>query len=74
MAIDFEPAPSSLEAIAYYRRLALEQMRPLSRAADEHEHAPPQAWIDHYWNVVRKQSPAGSGPSDGFVRVCMQAE
>jgi acyl-CoA dehydrogenase len=74
VAIDFEPAPSSREAIAYYRRLALEQMRPLSRAADEHEHAPPQAWIDHYWNVVRRQSPAGAGPSDGFVRVCMQAE
>jgi acyl-CoA dehydrogenase len=74
VAIDFEPAPSSLEAIAYYRRLALEHMRPLSREADEREHAPPQAWIDHYWNVVRKQSPGGSGPSDGFVRVCMQAE
>jgi acyl-CoA dehydrogenase len=74
MAIDFEPAASSREAIDYYRRLALEQMRPLSRAADQHEHTPPQEWIDHYWNVVRRESPGGSGPSDGFVRVCMQAE
>jgi acyl-CoA dehydrogenase len=74
VAIDFEPAPSSREAVAYYRRLALEQMRPLSRSADEHEHAAPQEWIDHYWNVVRREAPAGSGPSDGFVRVCMQAE
>jgi acyl-CoA dehydrogenase len=74
MAIDFEPAPSSHEAIAYYRRLALEQMRPLSRAADDHQDAALQQWIDHYWNTVRRQSPSGSGPSDGFVRVCMQAE
>jgi acyl-CoA dehydrogenase len=74
VAIDFEPAESSRKAVEYYRRVALEHMRPLSRQADEHEHAPPSAWIDHYWNVVRKQVPATSGPSDAFVRVCMQAE
>jgi acyl-CoA dehydrogenase len=74
MAIDFEPAPSSREAIAYYRRLALEQMRPLSRGSDEHDSGAVEQWIDHYWNTVRRQSPSGSGPSDGFVRVCMQAE
>ena len=76
MAIDFALTPSSEESREYYQRLARERMRPISRRYDEHEHARPDEWIDHYWNVVRHEAPRGGkgDASDGFVRTCIQAE
>jgi acyl-CoA dehydrogenase len=76
MAIDFELTPASVESRDYYHRLAIERMRPISRRYDEHEHARPDEWIDHYWKVVRHEAPRGSrgGASDGFIRTCIQAE
>ena len=73
--ISFDPTDNSLQARAFYRRLALEQMRPLSRKYDEEEHALPIEWVEYYWNNARSGAPGDpGGPSDGFVQVCMQAE
>jgi acyl-CoA dehydrogenase len=75
MPICFEPAPSTLAAREHYHRMALEQMRPLSRRYDEQEHAFPREWVDYFWKEGRKGA-GGSweGPQDGMVRVCVQAE
>jgi acyl-CoA dehydrogenase len=76
MPISFDPAPNTLIARDYYHRVALEQMRPLSRKYDDEEHAIPQAWIDWFWREGRK-GPQGldwKGPQDGMIRVCVQAE
>ncbi len=48
-------------------------MRPISRKYDDDEHALPREWVDFYWKEGRK-APQWSGQSDGFVRVCVQAE
>jgi acyl-CoA dehydrogenase len=73
MAICFETTENTRQARAYYHTMALEQMRPVSRKYDEDEHALPREWVDYYWNHGRR-APAWSGQSDGFVRVCVQAE
>lgn len=73
--ISFEPTENSLRAREFYRRMALEQMRPVSRRYDEDEHALPIEWVDYYWNEGRKGAPGSvAGPTDGFVQVCIQAE
>jgi acyl-CoA dehydrogenase len=73
--ISFEPTENSLRARDFYRRMALEQMRPVSRRYDEDEHALPVEWVDYYWTEGRKGAPGSiSGPTDGFVQVCIQAE
>jgi len=73
--ISFEPTENSLRAREFYRRMALEQMRPVSRRYDEDEHALPVEWVDYYWREGRKGAPGSvSGPTDGFVQVCIQAE
>jgi acyl-CoA dehydrogenase len=59
----------------FYRRMALEQMRPISRRYDEEEHALPIEWVDYYWKHGRGGAPGDpTGATDGFVQVCIQAE
>ena len=73
--ISFDPTENSLQARAFYRRMALEQMRPISRKYDEQEHALPTEWVDYYWNHARMGAPGTiGGQTDGFVQVCIQAE
>jgi len=73
--ISFDPTENSALARAFYRRMALEQMRPISRKYDEEEHALPVEWIEYYWRNARGGAPGSpGGPSDGFVQVCIQAE
>ncbi|HTO07260.1 MAG TPA: acyl-CoA dehydrogenase family protein [Myxococcota bacterium] len=73
--ISFDPTENSLQARAFYRRMALEQMRPISRKYDEQEHALPSEWVEYYWNHARSGAPGLiGGQSDGFVQVCIQAE
>jgi len=73
--ISFEPTENSQRAREFYRRMALEQMRPVSRRYDEEEHALPTEWVDYYWKEGRKGAPGNlGGATDGFVQVCIQAE
>src|SRR5262245_21731449 len=76
MAISFEPSENTQRAREHYRRMALEQMRPISRRYDEHEHALPREWVDFFWAHGRSGAPGGEfgGQSDGMVQVCVQAE
>ena len=75
MAIDFSPSENTIRAREYYRKIALERMRPISRYYDDHEHERPDEWIDFYWNRARGGPPRDhQAPSDGFVQVCVQAE
>lgn len=75
MAIDFSPSKNTVLAREYYRKIALERMRPISRHYDDHEHERPDEWIDFYWNHARGGPPRDHGaPGDGFVQVCVQAE
>jgi acyl-CoA dehydrogenase len=75
MPISFDPTPNTLAARDHYRRMALEQMRPISRKYDELEHEAPSEWIDYYWKEGRKGPKSEwSGAGDGFVQVCVQAE
>lgn len=75
MPISFEPSEGSLRAQAHYQKVALEQMRPISRKYDLEEHVLPREWVDYWWSEGRwgpKGPPAAS--NDGFVTVCLQAE
>jgi acyl-CoA dehydrogenase len=73
--ISFDPTENSLKARDWYRKMALEQMRPISRKYDEEEHALPVEWVDWYWNHARSGAPGNPvGATDGFVQVCIQAE
>ena len=73
--ISFDPTENSARAREFYRRIALERMRPLSRRYDEDEHALPHEWVEFYWNEGRKGAPGNiAGQTDGFVQVCIQAE
>lgn len=76
MPISFELTPNSHTAREYFNEMARNQMRPLSRRYDDQEHAFPQEWIDYYWQQGRAGPPGMdfSGPGDGFVQVCIQAE
>ncbi len=73
MPISFELTENTLAARDFYRTMAREQMRPISRRYDEDEHTLPQEWVDYYWKHGRR-GPAWSGASDGFIRICVQAE
>jgi acyl-CoA dehydrogenase len=76
LAISFDLTENTLHARAYYHGVAQDQMRPISRKYDEEEHAFPQEWVDFFWKHGRKGPQGGpkGGASDGFVRVCVQAE
>jgi acyl-CoA dehydrogenase len=75
MAIGFDPAPNTANAQQHYRKIALEQMRPISRKYDEQEHEMPWEFVRFMWDRGRTGF-IGSfeGPNDGFVQVCVQAE
>jgi len=74
--IAFEPADSTRMARDYYRKVALERMRPISRKYDDREHELPTEWVEWYWENAREgpPRPGDSGERDGFVQVCVQAE
>jgi acyl-CoA dehydrogenase len=75
MPISFELSRNSVLARDHYNKIAHEQMRPISRAADTGEHELPQQWVDFWWNEGRKGAPGDpTAPGDGFVTVCIQAE
>jgi acyl-CoA dehydrogenase len=76
MPISFDPAPNTRIARDYYHRMALEQMRPISRKYDDEEHAFPREWVEWFWREGRKGPPDldWKGPQDGMIRVCVQAE
>ena len=75
MAIDFEPTENTRLAREHFRRIAVEQMRPVSRKYDDQEHDLPKEWVDWYWRHGRGAAPRDeSGPADGMVQVCVQAE
>ena len=74
MPISFELTEAARGARDHFHRMAAEQMRPISRQYDEHEHDLPREWVDWYWKVGRKGGPLVAGPGDGMVQVCMQAE
>ncbi len=74
MPISFELTEAARVAREHFHRMAAEQMRPISRQYDDHEHDLPREWVDWYWQVGRKGGPLVAGPGDGMVQVCMQAE
>ena len=74
MAISFELAESSVLARDHYRKVAMEQMRPISRKYDLQEHDLPTEWVDYWWNEGRSANPAGGRFDDGMIQVCIQAE
>ena len=76
MPISFELTENAEKSRAFYHQVAEEQMRPISRKYDDHEHALPTEWVDFYWREGRSGPPKTdlAGPGDGFVQVCVQAE
>jgi acyl-CoA dehydrogenase len=76
MPISFDLTPNSQRARAHYHEMAEQHMRPVSRKYDDREHELPREWVDHFWRNGRG-GPTGldpTGPGDGFVQVCVQAE
>jgi acyl-CoA dehydrogenase len=76
MAISFDLTPNSQRSREHYHEMAERHMRPISRKYDDAEHELPSEWVDYYWKEGRG-GPSGvdlSGPGDGFVQVCVQAE
>ena len=75
MTISFEPTENTRLSQQHYHGVALEQMRPISRKYDEHEHDLPQEWVDFWWKQGRKGPKQKlDQPTDGMVTVCIQAE
>ena len=75
MAVDFELSQNARTSQAHYRRIALEQMRPISRKYDDLEHEMPSEWVDFWWREGRRGPDLDpDGGSDGMVQVCVQAE
>jgi acyl-CoA dehydrogenase len=74
MTISFEPTENSKVAQAHYHKIAVEQMRPISRKYDLQEHALPTEWVDYFWKHGREGAGRVDGPGDGFIQVCIQAE
>ncbi len=74
MPISFALTENTQLAREHFHRIALEQMRPLSRKYDLQEHELPREWVDWYWEHGRAGAPRVEGPSDAFVQVCIQAE
>lgn len=74
MTIAFDPAPNTVKAQEHYRKIALEQMRPISRKYDEQEHEMPWEFVRFMWDKGRSMIGSFEGPNDGFVQVCVQAE
>ncbi len=75
MAISFEPTENTVAAKQHFNRIALEQMRPISRKYDENEGEVPTEWVEWWWHTGRKQTSGKlDGASDGFIQACVQAE
>jgi acyl-CoA dehydrogenase len=76
VAICFEPSENTRRAAEFYRRIAIEQMRPISRHYDVHEHEAPTEWIDFFWRHGRMgpQRAETAVEGDGMVQICVQAE
>jgi acyl-CoA dehydrogenase len=75
MAIDFELSETSVISKNHYNKVALDQMRPISRKYDEEEHTLPTEWVDFWWKEGRMGAPSrADSPGDGMVTVCIQAE
>ena len=74
MPISFDKAENSIAAEAYYRGVALERMRPISRKYDDNEHDLPKEWVEWFWNEGRQGAGRVDGVGDGFIQVCIQAE
>ena len=74
MAISFALTENTQQAQQFFRGIAREQMRPISRRYDVDEHALPTEWVNWYWNNGRGEAPTVGGPSDGFVQICVQTE
>jgi acyl-CoA dehydrogenase len=76
MPISFDLTPNSEVSRAHYHEMAVQHMRPISRKYDDQEHTLPREWVDYYWEHGRGGPPKTdlSGPGDGFVQVCVQAE
>ncbi|MBW2293329.1 MAG: acyl-CoA dehydrogenase family protein [Deltaproteobacteria bacterium] len=75
MAISFDATPNTVEAKAFYNKIAIEQMRPLSRKYDDLEGEVPTEWVDWWWETGRKGAPGRIGrEGDGFIQVCVNAE
>ena len=74
MTISFDPAPNTVSAKAFYNQIALEQMRPISRKYDDQEHEMPWEFVRFMWEHGRNPAGSFTGPTDGFVQVCVQAE
>jgi len=75
MPISFDPTDNTIQAKDYFNKVALEQMRPISRKYDEQEHHLPTEWVDFWWKTGRKGAPGRiDGDTDGFIQVCVQAE
>ena len=75
MAISFELTDNSRIARDFYRKMAIEQMRPIARRYDVEEHTLPSEWVDHFWQHGRKGPPVDfAAPADGMVQVCIQVE
>ena len=74
MPISFDLTENARLAQQHFHRMALEQMRPISRKYDEQEHDLPREWVEWYWKHGRGSAPLRDGPGDGFVQVCIQAE
>jgi len=78
MPISFEPTEGTRRAKAHYGKIAIEQMRPISRKYDEEEHTLPVEWVDFWWAEGRfglpRDESVDESENDGFVQVCVQAE
>ena len=75
MAINFEVTENTRTAQQHYRRIAVEQMRPLSREYDEKEHEMPWEWVKYAWEHGRTGAPVDfNKPSDRMIQIVVQAE
>jgi acyl-CoA dehydrogenase len=74
MPISFEPTENAAATVAHFHRMAVGQMRPLSRRYDDLEHEMPREWVEYFWKHGRRGVGRLDGPGDGMVQVCMQAE
>ncbi len=70
MPISFDLTPPTARSKEHHNRIALEEMRPISRRYDEEEHQRPKEWVDFWWNTGRHGSPdEGLEMNDGFVQL-----
>jgi acyl-CoA dehydrogenase len=74
VSISFDLTENARLAREYFRAMATDHMRPVSRKYDDQEHDLPTEWVDWYWREGRGSAPHVDGPGDGFIQVCIQTE